>query len=92
MTLSCDDIYSAFLCLVDDYHIPQMDKNDVYDYMKECFKTVFSKPKIRRLFSFISFDSNTLQLDYRLRNSIDKEYDEEFVKGLFSYKNIKIKK
>ena len=84
MTLSCEEIYSAFLGLIDDYQLPQMDIEDAYEYMKDCFKNVFSKPKIRRLFSSLSFDSNILQLDYQLRNSIDIEYDEEFVKGLFA--------
>ena len=28
MTLSCEDIYSAFLGLIDDYQIPQMSKDD----------------------------------------------------------------
>ena len=84
MTLSCEDIYSAFLGLIDDYEIPHMSKDDAYEYMTECFKTVFSKPKIRKLFSSISFDSNILQLNYILRNSIDEEYDKEFVKGLFA--------
>lgn len=84
MTLSCDDIYSAFLGLIDDYQIPNMDLEDAYEYMKECFNNVFSKPKIRKMFSSISFDSNILQLDFTLRNSIDEEYDKEFVKGLFA--------
>ena len=84
MTLSCEDIYSAFLGLIDDYQLPQMDMEDAYEYMKDCFKNVFSKPKIRRLFTSLSFDSNILQLEYQLRNSIDEEYDEEFVKGLFA--------
>ena len=84
MTLSCEEIYSAFLGLIDDYQLPQMDIEDAYEYMKDCFKNVFSKPKIRRLFSSLSFDSNILQLDYQLRNSIDEEYDKEFVKGLFA--------
>ena len=84
MTLSCEEIYSTFLGLIDDYQLPQMDIEDAYEYMKDCFKNVFSKPKIRRLFSSLSFDSNILQLDYQLRNSIDIEYDEEFVKGLFA--------
>ena len=34
MTLSCEDIYSAFLGLIDDYQIPQMSKDDAYEYMK----------------------------------------------------------
>ena len=84
MTLSCNDIYSAFLGLIDDYQIPNMDLEDAYEYMKECFNNVFSKPKIRKMFSSISFDSNILQLDFTLRNSIDEEYDKEFVKGLFA--------
>ena len=84
MTLSCEDIYSAFLGLIDDYQIPHMSIDEAYEYMEECFKNVFSKPKIRRLFSSISYDSNTLKLDCKLRNSIDNEYDEEFVKGLFA--------
>ena len=84
MTLSCEEIYSAFLGLIDDYQLPQMDIEDAYEYMKDCFKNVFSKPKIRRLFFSLSFDSNILQLDYQLRNSIDEEYDKEFVKGLFA--------
>lgn len=84
MTLSCEQIYSAFLGLIDDYNIPQMSIDDSYEYMKECFRNVFSKPKIRKLFSSVSFDENILQLTYTLRNSIDEEYDEEFVKGLFA--------
>ena len=84
MTLSCDEIYSAFLGLIDDYQLPHMSKDDAYEYMKECFEKVFSKPKIRRLFSSISFDSNILQLSCELRNSVDEEYDKEFVIGLFS--------
>lgn len=84
MTLSCDEIYSAFLGLIDDYQIPHMSKDDAYEYMRDCFKLVFSKPKIRKLFSSISFDSNILQLNYELRNTIDEEFDEEFVKGLFA--------
>ena len=84
MTLSSDEIYSAFLGLIDDYEIPKMSEEDAYDYMKDCFINVFSKPKIRRLFSSISFDSNILQLDFSLRNSIDEQYDKEFVKNLFA--------
>ena len=84
MTLSCEDVYSAFLGLIDDYQLPHMSMEDAYEYMNDCFKNVFSKPKIRRLFSSISFDSNILQLNYELRNPIDDKYDEEFVKGLFA--------
>lgn len=84
MTLSCEQIYSAFLGLIDDYNIPQMNIDDSYEYMMDCFKNVFSKPKIRKLFSSISFDENILELTYTLRNSIDEDYDREFVKGLFA--------
>ena len=84
MTLSCEQIYSTFLGLIDDYKLPQMSIDDSYEYMKDCFRNTFSKPKIRKLFSSISFDENILELTYTLRNSIDEEYDEEFVRGLFA--------
>ena len=61
-----------------------MSKDDAYEYMKDAFKNVFSKPKIRRLFSSISFDEDILQLDCLLRNSIDEEYNKSFVENLFA--------
>ena len=84
MTLSCEDIYSSFLGLIDDYNIPHMSKDDAYEYMKECFEKVMSKPKVRKLFKTITFDSNILQLDCELKNPIDEESDKSFVSGLFS--------
>lgn len=82
MTSSYQDIYSKFLGLIKDYDIPQLTEDEAYEFMNEWLEGVLSRPKVRKLYSSISWDNDLQQIDYELKNSVDDQYDKSFTEFL----------
>lgn len=84
MTSSYDNIYSKFLGLIKSYELPSLSTADAYYLMNEWFTKVYGQPKVRKLFSSVALDNNIQEVSYELVNSIDENYDKEFVENMFA--------
>lgn len=85
MTSNYESIYSKFLGLIKDYEFLQLSEQEAYDSMKEWLEDVYSRPKVRKLFSSIVLDEEVYELRYELKNTIDDAYDKHFVEGLMAH-------
>jgi len=85
LTSNYETIYSKFLGLIKDYEFLKITDQEAYDNMKEWLEDVYSRPKVRKLFSSIRLDDEVMELSYELRNSIDDVYDKHFVEGLMAH-------
>lgn len=85
LTSNYETIYSKFLGLIKDYEFLKITDQEAYDNMKEWLEDVYSRPKVRKLFSSIQLDDEVMELSYELRNSIDEAYDKHFVEGLMAH-------
>lgn len=84
MTSEFDEIYSNFLGLIAGYEIAELSKKDAYALMEEWLMKTISRPKVRKLFSSISVDSDTEEVSYELRQPLDEDTDKLFVETLFA--------
>ena len=84
MTSTYKDIYSKFLGLIKNYDFLSLSEEEAYEFMNEWLSGTISRPKVRRLFSSISWDDDFQEVDYKLRNSIDEQYDKAFTEFLLA--------
>ena len=79
MTVSHDTIFSRFLAKIKDYSFLSLPSDTAYDFMREWLHSTVSKPHIRKLFESISLDDEIMTIQFTLVNTIDDEYDLDFV-------------
>lgn len=84
MVSSYEDIYEKYLGLVENHEVYYLSKSDAYLLMGEWMRSTISRPKVRRLFSSITVDDETMEITYTLRNSVDDEYDKTFVENMLA--------
>lgn len=60
------------------------DKKFAYDTMKLYLHEIASESYVKKIFNTLKLDDELEELTYDLKETIDKEYDEDFVKKLFS--------
>lgn len=84
MTLSYSTLFSRVLNKINDPKELALDENDLFDIYTERLHSAIGKPRVRRLFSSISFDDELQELQFTLNNSVDEESDEDFVLEILS--------
>lgn len=73
-----DDIYSMFLGYVKDNDLLAKKEYIANEFMSEWLKKAYSKPYVRRLFSSISCDDESLHFELK-QSSSDENADNDFV-------------
>jgi hypothetical protein len=84
MALSYETIFSRVRGKRDDLKELSLEENVLNEIYVERLKNVIGNPRVRRLFSSITFDDEIQQITYELNNSVDEFSDDEFVTGIFT--------
>ena len=87
MIIECQEIYSRFLLKITNYDYLEMDTNDIYKHMFQYLSSTVSIPYVRRIFSSLIIDSESLKLKAELKNCVDKdntESDKNFILEVLS--------
>lgn len=83
MTSEYDEIFSRVFGKINDPKLIALNNNDRNEIMTEWLHAVYSKPRVRRLFSSITCDDDMEEIIYELNESVDEYSDKEFVEELF---------
>lgn len=83
--MTYEEIYSQFYSKIDDpTFFKKYSKDEAYDLMKTWLHSVVAIPFIRNFFSSISLNDEILELTFVLKNSVDEDYDQYFIKDIFA--------
>lgn len=77
--LSYDKLFSRVLNKINDPKELSLNETDLYEIYTERLHSVIGKPRVRRLFSSITFDDILKEMTFTLNNSVDEYADEDFV-------------
>jgi hypothetical protein len=77
--LSYELIFSRVRSKIDDPKELSLDENYLTEIYIERLHSSIGIPRVRRLFSSITFDDEIQQIDYTLINSVDEFSDDEFI-------------
>lgn len=83
-SLSYEEIFSDFMGFVTDSDIASLEISEAYVIMTEYLHKVLSRSYVRRLFSSVAFDDETLVLSFEIKTKVDEGSDKDFVKYILS--------
>ncbi len=83
MVLPYETIFSRTRGRINDPKELSLDETDLLEIYNERLHNVIGNPRVRRLFSSITFDDETSQIEFELNNPVDDASDEDFVIDLF---------
>ena len=84
MTSDYEDIYSRFYLRVRDYEMSGLTERLAKEMLNGYLRSELSMPIVRRLFSSITIDDDMEEIEYRLRNSLDEDSDQDFIEEVLS--------
>ena len=83
--MTYEEIYSQFYSKeTDPTFFKKYSKDEAYELMNNWLHSIVGIPYIRKCFSTITLDDEILELTFVLRNSIDEDSDNYFVKDIFA--------
>ena len=82
--LSYSTLFSRVLNKINDPKELSLDENDLLEIYTERLHSVVGKPRVRRLFSYLSLDDEIQEMTFTLNNSVDEESDKDFVLEILS--------
>ena len=83
--MTYDEIYSQFYTKIEDpTFFQKYSKDDAYELMRNWLHSIVAIPYFRKCFSSISLDDEILELTFELKNSVDVDSDNYFVKDVFA--------
>ena len=82
--LSYSTLFSRVLNKINDTKELSLDENDLLEIYTERLHSVVGKPRVRRLFSYLSLDDEIQEMTFTLNNSVDEESDKDFVLEILS--------
>ena len=83
MVLPYETIFSRTRGRINDPKELSLDETDLLEIYNERLHNTIGNPRVRRLFSSITFDDETSQIEFELNNPVDDASDEDFVIDLF---------
>lgn len=83
-SISYEAIYKRALTRINDLELATYTQDDFYDYLKEWLQTASSNPLLRKKFSKFSLDDELMTLTFELNNSVDEDYDKNFVTSILA--------
>lgn len=83
-SLSYESIYKKALTMINDLELATYTKDDFYNILREWLQTTSSLPLLRKKFSSYSLDDEIMTLTFTLNNSVDDEFDKNFVKTILA--------
>lgn len=83
--MTYEEIYSQFYSKkTDPTFFQKYSKDEAYELMKNWLHSLVAMPYIRKCFSTITLDDEILEMTFVLKNSIDEDSDNYFVKDIFA--------
>ena len=83
--MTYEEIYSQFYSKeTDPTFFKKYSKNEAYELMRNWLHSIVAIPYVRKCFSTISLDDEILELTFELKNSVDEDSDNYFVKDIFA--------
>ena len=82
--MTYDEIFSSFYPLVTDKDFFNLPEDYAYELMSGWLHSAVSVPYIRKIFNVITLDDEIMECNYKLKNSIDEDSDNDFVRNVFS--------
>ena len=83
-SIKYEAIYKRALTRINDLELATYTQDDFYEYLKEWLRTTSSAPLLRKKFSKYSLDDELMTLTFELNNSVDEEYDKNFVTSILA--------
>lgn len=83
-SISYDEIYEKALARIDDFKLAQFSQDDFYDAMCKWLHNAASSTLLRKKFNSFSLDDEIQTLDCQLADSVDDDYDKEFVTSILA--------
>ena len=83
-SIKYEAIYKRALTRINDLELATYTQDDFYEYLKEWLHTTSSAPLLRKKFSKYSLDDELMTLTFELNNSVDEEYDKNFVTSILA--------
>lgn len=83
--MTYEEIYSQFYSKeTDPTFFKKYSRDEAYELMRNWLHSIVAVPYIRKCFSTITLDDEVLELTFELKNSIDEDSDNYFVKDIFA--------
>ena len=83
-SIKYEAIYKRALTRINDLELATYTQDDFYEYLKEWLHTTSSAPLLRKKFSKYSLDDELMTLTFELNNSVDEDYDKNFVTSILA--------
>ena len=83
-SIKYEAIYKRALTRINDLGLSTYTHDDFDEYVKEWWHTTSSAPLRRKKFSKYSLDDELMTLTFELNNSVDEEYDKNFVTSILA--------
>lgn len=83
-SINYEAIYKRALTRINDLELATYTQDDFYEYLKEWLHTTSSAPLLRKKFSKYSLDDELMTLTFELNNSVDEDYDKNFVTSILA--------
>lgn len=83
--MTYEDIYSQFYSKIEDpTFFKKYSKDEAYELMRGWLHSIVGIPYFKKCFSSITLDDEILELTFQLKNSIDEDSDNYFIKDIFA--------
>lgn len=83
--MTYEEIYSQFYSKeTDPTFFKKYSKDEAYELMRTWLHSIVAIPYVRKCFSTITLDDELLELTFELKNSIDEDSDNFFVKDILA--------
>ena len=83
-SINYEAIYKRALTRINDLELATYTQDDFYEHLKEWLHTDSSSALLRKKFSKYSLDDELMILTFELNNSVDEEYDKNFVTSILA--------
>ena len=83
-SINYEAIYKRALTRINDLELATYTQDDFYEHLKEWLHTASSSALLRKKFSKYSLDDELMILTFELNNSVDEDYDKNFVTSILA--------
>ena len=83
-SINYETIYKRALTRINDLELATYTQDDFYEHLKEWLHTASSSTLLRKKFSKYSLDDELMILTFELNNSVDEDYDKNFVTSILA--------
>ena len=79
LSIEFDVIFSGFLSQTQAYELLSLQEDDAKQKLEAWLKSVKSNPRVRKMFSSFTIDTDVETIECELKNKVDDEADADFV-------------